>query len=358
MRLRILHVIPATPYGGLQRFAADLVEEQRRQGLDARILSIYDNTDFFDQVRARGIPTLSVPCSRPSIAGALAFFRALTKTRAEIIHLHGILAWICALGFMKKTAPWVFHMHTYPGRVGGSKSSLNRPLVRHLSDAFICVSHSVRAEVTAVFPRQRAFTVANGVKISSMPSLAKSLRDRAPVFGIAMRLFHDKGAMEICRIASELARQCPSSRLLVAGDGPAAPEVKQVVERLGLAYSVIFLGHCSDMEDFWSQIDVSFFVSPRDTFGLTIIESNARGIPVVAYRTGTGSDEVLGVINNEFHAPAGDASELVRQAVRLSADQPLYENVRQQFRSRVASNYDLAKCATEITKVYHEVLKP
>jgi hypothetical protein len=38
LRLSVLHVLPASPFGGAQRLAIDLAAEQRAAGWDSRIL--------------------------------------------------------------------------------------------------------------------------------------------------------------------------------------------------------------------------------------------------------------------------------------------------------------------------------
>ena len=44
--LRVLHIVPAKPYGGIQRVVAQLASAQVRNGVDARVLSLYNDDDF------------------------------------------------------------------------------------------------------------------------------------------------------------------------------------------------------------------------------------------------------------------------------------------------------------------------
>ena len=54
--MTVLHVVPARPFGGMQRIAALLAAAQRRSGLDAHVLAIYDSVEFLDLLERYDVP--------------------------------------------------------------------------------------------------------------------------------------------------------------------------------------------------------------------------------------------------------------------------------------------------------------
>lgn len=353
--LRVLHIVPATPYGGLQKQAADLAAEQSHRGLQIRVALIYENVSLADTLRMNGVPITEIPGSRPSFSGAVALWRLLRSNSADVVHLHGILMWVCIVGLLSKNTRWILHVHSYPARDGSIKARINRSLVRWLCDAFVCVSHSVENEARIAFGSSRTFVVHNGIKVPSLaPNVAMSSGE--PVFGIAMRLTEDKGTSCIVPIASALAEKCSFARILIAGDGPARADLELQLKKLCLPVPVTMLGHCDPMSNFWSRVDASFFVSPRDTFGLTILESVAHGVPVFGYISGSGSDEVLQALAPEGCVPRGEASQLVSRALAITRDLRRLEQIRSESHSRASRDFNIEACAKAMVGVYNNVL--
>ena len=79
-------------------------------------------------------------------------------------------------------------------------------------------------------------------------------------------------------------RKSMSARLVMAGDGPLREQVRDAVDRLGLAGDVDLLGQVS-----WSEVktlcdsaSVFLFTSLRDSSGAQFLEALGRGLPAVA----------------------------------------------------------------------------
>ena len=349
--------MPAIPYGGMQKFAGDLVVAQRALSIDARIALIYENDEFANRMRSLKVTVTVITGSRPTLTGAIDLSKLLREGTTEVVHLHGILFWVRCLGLMTKRMPWLLHVHSY-SRVGnGLKAKLNWKLLRRLCDAVVYVSESVKSE-SASFPRKTAMdTIANGISIPALEKARRKPSTDAPVFGVAMRLTIDKGASEIPKLAAELNARCPAAQLVIAGEGPARTDLENEIHRLKLSHAVTFLGHCAEMANFWSQIDVSFFVSPRDTFGLTIVESVANGVPVFGYRTGAGSDELLANLAPQPYHPKTTAGELVETALVLIRNPTAYAEAQRSSHARAVQDYDLQTCAGRLNAIYRRIIK-
>jgi glycosyltransferase involved in cell wall biosynthesis len=78
----------------------------------------------------------------------------------------------------------------------------------------------------------------------------------------------------------------------------------------------------------------------------------ARGVPVVAYRTGAGSDEILEDGRTGLMADFGNARLLADHALRLTSDHTLRQTIVEAARRTVAERFDITRMTDEISQVY------
>ena len=103
----------------------------------------------------------------------------------------------------------------------------------------------------------------------------------------------------------ELAVQClahlpDSATLVCAGDGPRRRVVESLAATSGLGARVEFPGHVDDVGSLLAQADVLLRTAYSETFGLSLVEAAARGVPVTCLAGGTLAEMVP-----EYHARSG-----------------------------------------------------
>src|SRR5258706_12037526 len=82
----------------------------------------------------------------------------------------------------------------------------------------------------------------------------------------------------------EVTRRVPGARVLVIGDGPFEPWLRRAAERLGVTDAVEFLGFLPRAEKV-RRLQGAWVVvqpSPKEGWGLTVVEAGACGTAVVA----------------------------------------------------------------------------
>jgi glycosyltransferase involved in cell wall biosynthesis len=111
-------------------------------------------------------------------------------------------------------------------------------------------------------------------------------------------------------------------------------------------------GHVTDIDKFWRSIDVAIFTAPREPLGLRILEAMAAGIPVVSYRTGFGSDELIVDGVTGVQAEWGDAPALARHAVELTQDLAMWQRISTAAARDVRDRFSLSIMCNHLDEVY------
>ncbi|PRY56915.1 glycosyltransferase [Glycomyces artemisiae] len=105
----------------------------------------------------------------------------------------------------------------------------------------------------------------------------------------------------------------PGVRLVIAGDGPR----RKALERL--LPQAQFLGalHGTDLSRLYASLDLFVHTGPFETFGQTIQEAHASGVPVLAVDAG-GAPELVDPGVDGTHFPAGDTAALAGLVASLA----------------------------------------
>ena len=149
--------------------------------------------------------------------------------------------------------------------------------------------------------------------------------DGEVIVGYVGRLAHEKRVDLLDAIT-----RLPGVRLAVTGGGPMEEELRQALP------SAVFLGerHGADLARIYASLDIFAHTGPFETFGQTIQEAAASGLPVIAPAAGGPRDLVDEGVTG-FLVPPGDRDALAAAVRRLAADQPLRAAMSEAGRRRV-----------------------
>jgi glycosyltransferase involved in cell wall biosynthesis len=174
------------------------------------------------------------------------------------------------------------------------------------------------------------------------------------VIGSVGRLVEQKDYPTQLRAFALAARQAPSLRMVIAGDGPLRASLERMTHELGVATLVRFLGNRDDVPELLRSVDVFALASRFEPFGVALLEAQAAGLPIVA----TAVNEVPDIVadgRSGFLVPPMDAQTMAAMFVKLADDRESRSRLAAQARAD-AERHSLGAVVAGYERLYDESL--
>ena len=167
------------------------------------------------------------------------------------------------------------------------------------------------------------------------------------------RLGFEKRVALLIEAFIELKRTAPNHSLIIAGDGPENV-VNQLKQLAGKVPHIHFTGFIlgETKANVLAACDVFCSPSPYETFGRTIVEAMASGVPVVTVDSGAVSEYIFDGVNG-YLAPPDNATQLASAIARAltNNNQKLIERAWQD-----SKNFSLEQGCLNLSRYYQHLL--
>lgn len=194
---------------------------------------------------------------------------------------------------------------------------------------FLAISESTRDDLAARgIPASRVSVVHCGLNHERYrldPTVAKAERPTVLYIG---RLRRYKGVDWVMRAWPEVRRQVPNAKLVVVGDGPHRAALERAAAESGLDSAVEFRGFLSApekvklLQESWVLVQPS----PKEGWGLTVVEAGACGTAVVAADS-PGLRDSVRRDETGLLVPYGEVAALSNALARVLIDTSLRESL-------------------------------
>ncbi len=206
--------------------------------------------------------------------------------------------------------------------------------------------------------RRRALYIHNGVdndvvlgqRTGQDMRAALGIAPDAPLFGVVARLAEQKGLSFLIRAMALVRAELPGARLLIAGDGEQAEDLRALVERQGLSDCVTLLGARSDAVDLIDSLDVFVLPSLWEGLPTVVMEAMLVDTPVVATDVAGTRDLVLDG-QTGLLAPPRDPNALAAAMLRQYRDRESARAMARRARAHV-EEFSIRRAAERYTALY------
>src|SRR5262245_2551863 len=321
MRLAVVTEFYYPHLGGVTEHVHHLALELRRRGPDVTVITsrMKGSLPAADAPFVRRIGTSRVIYSNGAFARITTGWRlshqieaALRNARAEVVHVQDglapVLGPVAAGAAQRLGIPVVATFHSWFPRSLGYRL-FRRPLQRRLDrlSATIAVSEPVIHALSRYFTA-RWEIIPNGVDVSLFHPNGRRPMDPArqdPRLLFLGRLDPRNGLDTVLAAMPIILARYPATRLVVAGDGPLRAWYERAARPLGAA--VRFVGRVNgERTECYGESDLYLCPTTKASFGITLLEAMACGIPLVA-------SDIIG-----FRELVGDGAT----AILVSRDDP------------------------------------
>ncbi|HSA83530.1 MAG TPA: glycosyltransferase [Patescibacteria group bacterium] len=157
----------------------------------------------------------------------------------------------------------------------------------------ITVSESSKKEIIKLgFKEEQIHVIHPGI---NNDLFYKTEKAKVPTFVYLGRLQPYKNVDVLIKAFNKIAQDFRSAKLLIAGSGESASDIKKLVQRFNLEKRVTFLGKVTEEEKIkllgyaWAAVQPS----QVEGWGITVIEANACGTPVIASNVNGLRDSIV-----------------------------------------------------------------
>ncbi|WP_081162800.1 glycosyltransferase family 4 protein [Ensifer aridi] len=218
----------------------------------------------------------------------------------------------------------------------------------------ICFTHRDREGLQEAIPSARYAMLAPFIDVSPFRELRRTKVDECRLFAVAMMRSGDKmDSYRMLARALTLVVDLPW-RLTVVGDGPARAEVHEIFAGLP-AERLEWRGEVEPQAIPGILADGDLYVWPGcgEAYGLSYLEAEAAGMPVVAQRT-AGVPEVVWDEETGLLTPAGDVEAFAAAIRRLLSDEALRVQFGGRARHFVFEERSLPAAAARLGEILSE----
>lgn len=232
---------------------------------------------------------------------------------------------------------------------GKAVIAISKPVARHLDKDL------------GVDP-QKIHLIANGIDLEHfiMTDAPKRLQLRQKwnissrkVIGVIARLSDVKGISVLINALPLVLKEIPSATLLIAGQGPEETNLKKITRDLSLTDHVRFEDTIGQTTDLLPVFDVFVMPSLMEGLGLSVIEAQACGIPVVASRVG-GLVDLIDEGASGYLVNSRDPSALARRIIDVLKDPDGAHIMALQARSNIEQHFSAKRMVKQTLELYEQ----
>jgi glycosyltransferase involved in cell wall biosynthesis len=221
---------------------------------------------------------------------------------------------------------------------------------------FIAVSDSTKSELVSMGLRAGDIEIVhNGVEHESY-GWDESMRSPDPLIVCITRLKKYKGAHLLLHAMKKVIQEIPEAKLIVGGRGDYEPKLRALTKKLKLEDVVQFPGfvELEEMANLYRRAQVVVNPSAKEGWGLTVIEANACGTPVVAARVPGLKDSVIDGETGLLY-PHSDTDAMAEAIIRLLRDRNLRADLGKRSREW-SKNFTWEKAADKVEAMIGRIL--
>ncbi len=377
---RVLHVGKFYPpfRGGMETYLADLIDEQRRQGLYA-IGLVHGQPQADDPSWLHRVPVQAQILYAPlGISFPFTLRRLIRQFEPDVLHLHmpnNAVFWALLMPLTRKV-PWVVHWHSDVVRSHIRRlvsiaydwlyEPFERAVLRHAQRIIVTSPSYLEASKPLAPWREKVQVIPLGLTQQAQqhagadgPDAGADWRQGALRLFSLGRLTYYKGFETLIQAVSGM----PEVQLLIAGAGDMRADLERLIREstpAGQDPAVRLLGPVTEEHKhrLLASCDVFCLASRERTeaFGLAVLEAMQHGRPcIVSDLHGSGLPWLVTQSGSGLLATVEDVASWRTAIERLKADPALRRKLGAAGHRAALGRFSITRSAEQVTSLYASI---
>ena len=358
--MNILQLVPNLNIGGVEKGTVEVARYLTLNGHKAVVVS--GGGILEKNLTAVGARHYTLPVGRKNPASMVyCYFRLkkiIKKENIDIVHarsrIPALTGYFAAKATHKTfitTAHGQYKKHLISRVMGWGKVIIaaNETMARYMKENF-----GVPLRKITIIPR--------GVDLKKFSFISPSERaGKTFRVGMICRFTPVKGHLDFLKAMAYVSRKMRNIEIILMGEKSSAKEeyikkIELTIRRLMIGDIVRFIGSDEDVSEVMKELDVLVSANrEQEAFGRSVIEAQARGVPVVATKVG-------GVVENITDGATGllcepmDPSDMADKILQYAKLPELTQKIAASARKHVEKSYSLDRIMEMTLETYSSAL--
>lgn len=322
---------------------------------------------YFHEVEVSHYPVFQYPPYDLALAAKMA--EVIDREKLDILHVHyampHAISAILARDIAEHPVKIVTTLHGTDITVLGIDQTFRRMIAYGIeqSDAVTAVSDDLVQQTKAQLQVKKDIEVIYNF-VNEKEYVRKEHTNLKEKYGIRPEdktVIHISNFRKVKRIKDVIdtfyyIQKQMNAKLMLVGDGPELQTAFQMVQELGIANHVLFLGRQKNISDLLSMADLKLLMSEQESFGLVLLEAMSCEVPTIATNVG-GIPEVIKHGETGYIVELGDTKQAAAYSVQLLEDEEKLATFSREAKAHVEEKFSSGHIVQQYIALYEELLK-
>ncbi len=358
--MKIIQLMPEFDLAGAEIGTENLTYALTARGHDVTVVSMYTkHTPITDRLEAKGIEVVYLDKKSGFDLSMIPKMRSVFKRiKPDVIHTHRYLArYATPAAILSGVKHHVHTIHNMASKeVGSTDRKLNSFFYKRLGMYPVSISPVIKETVIEEYglPAENIGMVYNGIDLSNcIPKMDYSFGEEINLLHVG-RFNYQKNHEGILRAFAKVTERFPNARLNLYGAGELEQRCRELCHELSLDDHVNFCGTTDKIYSVMSKSDMFLLCSNYEGMPITLIETMATGLPIVATPVGG----VVDMIEHEKHGLLCECNDdaIADAVIRMLSDRELRGSCGRAAKERSVF-FSADNMAEGYIEIYNKLLK-